>query len=66
MKTFRILAISLAGLAFAGLAQAAGGAPMHPHEPEGGWPFEGATGQYDLASVQRGYAVYKQVCSSCH
>ena len=65
MKTFRILAISFAGLAFAGLAQAAGGA-KHPHEPEGGWPFEGATGQYDLASVQRGYQVYKQVCSNCH
>lgn len=65
MKTFRILAVSLAGLAFAGLAHAAGGA-KHPHPPEGGWPFEGVTGQYDMASVQRGYAVYKQVCSSCH
>lgn len=65
MKTFRILAAGLAGLAFAGLAHAAGGA-KHPHAPEGGWPFEGATGQYDMASVQRGYQVYKQVCSSCH
>ena len=65
MKTFRILAVSLAGLAFAGLAHGAGGA-KHPHAPEGGWPFEGATGEYDKASVQRGYQVYKQVCSSCH
>ncbi|WP_291194379.1 cytochrome c1 [Hyphomonas sp.] len=65
MKTFRILAVSLAGLAFAGLAHAAGGA-KHPHAPEGGWPFEGVTGQYDKASVQRGYQVYKQVCASCH
>jgi len=65
MKTFRILAVSFAGLAFAGLAHAAGGA-KHPHAPEGGWPFEGATGQYDKASVQRGYQVYKEVCSSCH
>lgn len=65
MKTFRILAAGLAGLAFAGLAHAAGGA-KHPHGPEGGWPFEGVTGQYDKASVQRGYQVYKQVCSSCH
>jgi ubiquinol-cytochrome c reductase cytochrome c1 subunit len=38
MKTFRILAVSLAGLAFAGLAHGAGGA-KHPHAPEGGWPF---------------------------
>lgn len=65
MKTFRILAAGLAGLAFAGLAHAAGGA-KHPHGPEEGWPFEGVTGQYDKASVQRGYQVYKQVCSSCH
>ncbi|MFN3313491.1 MAG: cytochrome c1 [Hyphomonas sp.] len=65
MKTLRILTASLAGLAFAGLAHAAGGA-KHAHGPEGGWPFEGFTGQYDQASVQRGYQVYKQVCSSCH
>ncbi|MEX1249944.1 MAG: cytochrome c1 [Hyphomonas sp.] len=65
MKTFRILAAGLAGLAIAGLAHAAGGS-KHAHAPEGGWPFEGATGQYDKASVQRGYQVYKEVCSSCH
>lgn len=65
MKTFRILAAGLAGLAFAGLAHAAGGA-KHPAGPEGGWPFEGITGKYDKASVQRGYQVYKEVCSSCH
>lgn len=65
MKTFRILAAGLAGLALAGFAHAAGGA-QHPHAPEGGWPFDGATGKYDMASVQRGYQVYKQVCSSCH
>ena len=65
MKSFRILAAGLAGLAFAGLAHAAGGA-KHPHAPEGGWPFEGVTGKYDKASMQRGYQVYKEVCSSCH
>ncbi|MFN7056788.1 cytochrome c1 [Hyphomonas sp.] len=65
MKTFRILTASLAGLAIAGLAHAAGGA-KHAYPPEGGWPFEGITGQYDQASVARGYQVYKQVCSSCH
>lgn len=65
MKTFRILAAAFAGLAFAGLAHAAGGA-KHPHAPEEGWPFEGAVGKYDAASLQRGYQVYKEVCSSCH
>ena len=65
MKVLRFLTAGLAGLAFAAAAHAAGGAE-HPHAPEGGWPFEGATGQFDLASVQRGYQVYKEVCSSCH
>ena len=46
-------------------AHAAGGA-AHPHEPEGGWPFEKAIGQFDQPSLQRGYQVYQEVCSSCH
>ncbi|HAY06835.1 MAG TPA: cytochrome c1 [Hyphomonas sp.] len=65
MKTFRILAAGLTALAFTGLAHAAGGA-KHADGPEAGWPFEGITGKYDQASVQRGYQVYKEVCSSCH
>ncbi len=65
MKATRIFAAGLVALCLASEAVAAGGA-KHPHGPEGGWPFEGITGQYDKASVQRGYQVYKQVCSSCH
>lgn len=65
MKAFRILTAGLAGLMIAASAHAAGGA-AHPHEPEGGWPFEGVTGQFDQASLQRGYQVYQEVCSSCH
>ena len=30
------------------------------------WSFSGPFGTYDLASAQRGFAVYSQVCSSCH
>ncbi|WP_323993730.1 MULTISPECIES: cytochrome c1 [Nguyenibacter] len=36
-------------------------APRHLH-----WGFEGPLGHFDMASVQRGYAVYAQVCSACH
>lgn len=39
---------------------------MHAHEPEGGWAFEGPLGELDMASVQRGYQVYREVCASCH
>lgn len=34
--------------------------------PTQGWSFQGPFGSFDLASAQRGYAVYSQVCASCH
>ncbi len=37
---------------------------MHPKQLK--WEFEGFFGRFDSASVQRGYQVYKEVCSSCH
>ena len=30
------------------------------------WSFAGLTGKFDRPSLQRGYQVYKEVCSSCH
>ena len=30
------------------------------------WSFKGLTGKFDRASLQRGFQVYKEVCSSCH
>jgi len=30
------------------------------------WSFKGLTGKFDRSSLQRGYQVYKEVCSSCH
>ena len=30
------------------------------------WPFEGALGQVDRQAAQRGFQVYKEVCSVCH
>jgi ubiquinol-cytochrome c reductase cytochrome c1 subunit len=40
--------------------------PMHPHAPAGGWHHKGVFGTYDRGALQRGMAVYKQVCSACH
>jgi len=34
--------------------------------PEINWPQDGMLGTYDRGSLQRGYQVYKQVCSACH
>ena len=30
------------------------------------WSFSGITGKFERDSLQRGYQVYKEVCSSCH
>ena len=30
------------------------------------WSFSGFRGQYDQAQLQRGFQVYKEVCSACH
>jgi ubiquinol-cytochrome c reductase cytochrome c1 subunit len=30
------------------------------------WAFGGFTGQFDKAQLQRGFQVYKEVCSACH
>ncbi|GAN85841.1 cytochrome c1 [Komagataeibacter intermedius] len=34
--------------------------------PRQDWSFRGPLGHFDMASVQRGYTVYAQVCSACH
>ncbi|SPR12314.1 cytochrome c [Orientia tsutsugamushi] len=30
------------------------------------WPFNGILGQLDIQAAQRGFKVYKEVCSACH
>jgi ubiquinol-cytochrome c reductase cytochrome c1 subunit len=37
--------------------------PPLPHQE---WSFEGVFGTYDPASAQRGFQVYKEICSACH
>jgi ubiquinol-cytochrome c reductase cytochrome c1 subunit len=43
---------------------AAGGGGELP--PRLKWSFEGPLGTYDRAQLQRGFKVYKEVCSACH
>ncbi|MFQ3306860.1 MAG: ubiquinol-cytochrome c reductase cytochrome c1 subunit [Candidatus Midichloriaceae bacterium] len=39
----------------------------HPKKPkELEWNFNGMTGKFDKQSIQRGFQVYKEVCSACH
>jgi len=37
---------------------------LHPKEMK--WEFDSFFGRFDRASAQRGYQVYKEICSACH
>ena len=45
-------------------ALAAQGDPLPPKDVS--WSFEGPFGTYDRGALQRGFQVYKEVCSACH
>ena len=64
MRRFLIAAAAAAGLA-AGVAPALGaeGAPKPPAQH---WSFDGMFGTYDRGALQRGFQVYREVCSACH
>jgi ubiquinol-cytochrome c reductase cytochrome c1 subunit len=63
MSSLRTL---LAGglLALAGLASAS--AQEMPVPAKQDWSFYGAFGSFDRAALQRGFEIYRQVCSACH
>lgn len=65
MKTmFRTAAAALIGLTLSTGANAAGG--EGPPLLERHFGFEGFFGSYDQAALQRGFQVYREVCSGCH
>lgn len=60
----RRLALSiLASAIIAGAPVAASEAPKPPAQ---NWSFGGMFGTFDRAALQRGFQVYKEVCSACH
>jgi ubiquinol-cytochrome c reductase cytochrome c1 subunit len=62
VKTVRAL-VAAASFVAAGSALAAG---EPPHVEKQQWSFAGPFGTYDRAQLQRGFKIYKEVCSSCH
>lgn len=58
------LALAALGLAF--LAGPALAATTHEEPPKVAWSFEGPFGKFDQEQLQRGYKVYREVCSACH
>ena len=56
-------AVGILTAGVAGPALASGGAK---HAKDVHWSFEGPFGQFDQAQLQRGFKVYREVCSACH
>jgi cytochrome c1 len=69
MMTMKFLPLALAALLATSVSGASAFAEdlTQPASPESvHWSFEGPFGLYDQAQLQRGFQVYKEVCSSCH
>ena len=65
MKRFlKIAALTGAILIAAGPSGQAAGEAQHPHDA--GFSFASLFGTFDRAAAQRGFQVYKEVCSNCH
>ena len=63
MEKLLLVALALIASALAPLAAYAEATPSPPHQE---WSFNGIFGTYDRAAAQRGFQVYKEVCSACH
>lgn len=62
----RKLALSVAALAVVGAASPALAEGGAHHPRSGGFTFDGPFGTFDQGQLQRGYKVYREVCSACH
>jgi ubiquinol-cytochrome c reductase cytochrome c1 subunit len=58
-----LAALALVVSALGPLSALAEETPSPPHQQ---WSFEGIFGTFDRAAEQRGFQVYKEVCSACH
>jgi cytochrome c1 len=63
IKSFVTGTLAVAALGCGALAVAA---ETEVKLPEVHWHFKGPFGTYDRAAAQRGYQIYKEVCSACH
>ena len=64
MKKFLSAIFASLMLASVGTSVQAAGEVKAPKDIS--WGFEGFTGTYDRGALQRGFQVYKEVCSACH
>ncbi len=62
----RPIYLALTGLLFAAPSAALAQGHEAVEAPAQSWSFNGPFGTFDRASAQRGFQVYKEVCSNCH
>ena len=60
MRIITILLILFLNIQASASENASGSMPNHE------WSFEGITGTFDRAALQRGFKVYREVCAGCH
>jgi ubiquinol-cytochrome c reductase cytochrome c1 subunit len=60
MRIITILLILFLNIQASASENASGNMPNHE------WSFEGITGTFDRAALQRGFKVYREVCAGCH
>jgi len=65
MKLTTAIAFSAAFILAAGFSQSVRAAEVR-FAKDVDYSFEGPFGKFDRAQLQRGYKVYKEVCSNCH
>jgi ubiquinol-cytochrome c reductase cytochrome c1 subunit len=58
--------LALAALGFALISAPAFAATSFEEPKDVHWSFEGPFGKFDKEQVQRGYKIYREVCSACH
>lgn len=61
-----VAGVFAAGLLAAPAAMTPAAAQEEIKLPHPGWSFDGPFGTFDLKAAQRGFQIYKQVCSNCH
>lgn len=66
-RTLTTMKLALAAVLGTALVSGVASAQMSmPEVPSQQWSFQGPFGTFDLAAAQRGFQVYKEVCSTCH
>jgi len=67
MKALRLTAIaSVLAAALSGLVPVVASAQEADAPPRQHWSFSGPFGTFDQAQLQRGFKIYREVCSNCH